>query len=179
MTRRPLLAPITVAFVATLALAGCTTGGFAGSPAAGASASASVSASSKPAAKAAFVIPTNCLGASEVSALLGLPENGPTVTASPGSLVCEYLTATEDGAIIDYETEPGLTPATLDASVKSNPPDGATVAPLAHLGDAAYEVKTGNGESILVLTGSTLIDIAGGETTLPRIESLALDVLAG
>ncbi|MEO6114788.1 MAG: hypothetical protein ABIP33_00225 [Pseudolysinimonas sp.] len=117
--------------------------------------------------------------ASEVAGLLGLPEYGPTSTASAGSLVCEYLTATEDGAIIDYETKPGMTAAVLAANLKSNPPDDATVTPIAHLGDAAYGVETGHGEALMVLTGSTLITMAGGAATLPRLESLAVDVLAG
>ncbi|MEP6843756.1 MAG: hypothetical protein ABJA11_09545 [Pseudolysinimonas sp.] len=178
MTHRLTLPLVTAAaLVVMTALAGCTTGG---SPASSSSpVAASASASAAPSAHTAFTIPTTCLSAAEVSNLLGMPEYGPTVTASPGSLICEYLTATEDGAIIYYESRPGASPAVLAASVASNPPDGATVTPISHLGDAAYELTTPEGEGVIVLSGSTLITIAGGMTTLPRVESLAVDVLAG
>jgi hypothetical protein len=166
-----------------MALAGCATGGSPGSgngPGGSGGAAASAPASSaSPAAHATFTIPSECLPASEVSALLGLPENGPTVTADPGELICEYLTATEDGAIIYYQTKPGASAARLAADIASNPPAGATVTPISHLGDAAYEVTTAGSVGVMVLTGSTLITIGGGQTTLPRVESLAVDVLAG
>ena len=178
MTPRPslTLAALTV-FVAAAALTGCTT---AGSPSSsGTPGAASASAPSTPSAHGTFTIPTTCLSAAEVSALLALPEYGPTMTASSGSLVCEYLTATQDGSIIDYETKPGASAAKLAASMASNPPDGSTVTPISHLGDAAYEVQTVGVEGVIVLKGSTLITIAGGPTTLARVESLAVDVLAG
>lgn len=175
--RLPLALAAVTALVVAAALTGCTT---AGSPSSnGSPAAARASAPGTPSGPSTFTIPTTCLPAAEVSSLLALPEYGPTVTASSGSLVCEYLTATEDGSIIDYETRPGASPATLAASMASNPPTGATVTPISHLGDAAYEVQTDGVEGVMVLTGSTLITIAGGATTLPRVESLAVDVLAG
>lgn len=178
MTHRPPLGIVAAtALVVALALAGCATGG---SPASvGGPSAAGSSVPATPSKHSAFVIPSTCLPASEVSALLGLPENGPTVTASTDELICEYLTATQDGAIIYYQTKPGASPARLAADLASNPPAGATVTPISHLGDAAYEVTTADGVGVMVLTGSTLITIGGGQTTLPRVESLAVDVLGG
>ena len=175
----PRLSPALVAvtlLAITGALAGCSTGASSttsGSPAAGASASAA------PSKHAAFTIPTTCLSASEVSNLLGLPEAGPTVTADTDQLICEYLTATQDGAIINYQTKPGASAPSLAAEVASSPPQGATVTPIDHLGDAAFDVEAAGGASILVVTGSTIIDIAGGGAPLPKVEALAVDVLAG
>ena len=175
-SRVPLLLAI-AALVVTVPLAGCSTGtspASSGSPSAG-----NASASPAPAAHTTFTIPTSCLSAAEVSGLLGLPEAGPTETADTGQLICEYLTATQDGAIINYQTKPGASAASLAAEVASNPPEGATVSPIDHLGDAAYEVDVAGGVAIVVITGSTIIDVAGGGAPLPKVEALALDVLAG
>jgi hypothetical protein len=175
-SRVPLLLAI-VALVVTVPLAGCSTGT---SPASSGSPSASAaSASPAPAAPSAFTIPTACLPASEVSGLLGLPEAGPTETADTDQLICEYLTATQDGAIINYQTKPGASAASLAAEVASSPPQGATVTPIDHLGDAAFDVDAAGGVSVLIVTGSTIIDVAGGGAPLPKVEALALDVLAG
>lgn len=54
-----------------------------------------------------------------------------------------------------------------------------TVKPIEHLGDAAYEVDAAGSTGVLVITGSTVIDIAGGATSIERVEALALDMLAG
>jgi hypothetical protein len=178
--RLPLVLGAT-ALLVSAALAGCSTGGSPGaSPASSGSLSAANgSASPAPAAHGAFKIPTTCLSASEVSGLLGLPEHGPIMNAGTDSLICEYLTPTEDGAIINYQTKPGVSPAELAEDLKNNPPADATVTPIAHLGDAAYEVDAAGGTGILLVTGDTVIDIAGGKTSIERVEALALDVLAG
>ena len=168
---------LATALVVATTLAGCSTAASPGASQPSGSSAASTSAA--PSAHAKFVIPSTCLSASEVQNLLGLPESGPTVTADTGSLICEYLTATQDGAIINYESKPGETPATLAANLTVSPPAGAIMMAIPHLGDAAYEVKVNASDGIVMLAGSTLIDIAGGDTTLPRLESLAVDVLAG
>lgn len=175
--------PITIVVVTAALAAGTLTGCSTGTPSASVSASAGQTASGAPAsgvpAHSAFSIPSTCLSAAEVQGLLGLPEHGPTVNAKSGELICEYLTPTEDGAIILYQTKPGETPATLAASAAGNAPADATVTAVAHLGDAAYEVKTPEGDGLVILTGSTLITIGGGDVSLPRLEALAVDVLAG
>jgi len=175
MTTRPVF--VVAAAVLLAALAGCSTA----HPAApsGSPSGAGSSASKSPAAHAGFKIPDTCLSATEVSGLLGLPEAGPKVVKETDQLICEYLTATQNGAIINYQIKPGVSAASLAAEMASNPPADATVTPIDHLGDAAYELDAAGGVSILIITGSTIIDIAGGGAPLPKVEALALDVLAG
>ena len=177
----PMLA--TLALAVALALAGCATGGptgtAGGSGGASQAATPAASASAAPSKHTAFTIPSDCLSASEVAGLLGLPEHGPIVKSDTDSLLCEYLTPTQDGAIINYQTKPGVSAASLAAQLASNPPANATVKPIAHLGDAAYEVDAAGSTGLLVITGSTVIDIAGGSASIERVEALALDVLAG
>jgi hypothetical protein len=179
MTSR--LAAALIVITTGCALAGALTGCSTGAPSASnpANGAPSGAASSGGSAHAPFTIPTTCLSASEVSNLLGLPEAGPKVITGTDQLICEYLTATQDGAIINYQNKPGISPAALAEELKNNPPKDATVTPIAHLGDAAYEVDAAGGTGILLVTGSTVIDIAGGKTSIERVEALALDVLAG
>lgn len=183
MKPRTLPAAAATAIAIAVTLAGCatggapTTGGGSGGPS-GAATSAG-SATAAPAQHAAFTIPSDCLSASEVSGLLGLPEHGPIVKSDTDSLLCEYLTPTQDGAIISYQTKPGVSASSLAAQLASNPPANATVKPIEHLGDAAYEVDAAGSVGVLVITGSTVIDIGGGATSIERVEALALDVLAG
>jgi hypothetical protein len=179
MTPRLPVALAGAALLLSAALAGCSTGGATGGSISGSPSAAASAASKAPAASAAFKIPTTCLSAAEVSGLLGLPEAGPTMTAETNQLICEYLTATQDGAIINYQTKPGASAASLAAEMAANPPADATVTPIAHLGDAAYEVDAAGSTGILMVTGSTIIDVAGGGASIERVEALALDVLAG
>jgi hypothetical protein len=176
--RLPFLAAVT-ALIVSAALAGCSTGVPAASGGGSSSSIPAASGSPAPAKHSAFTIPTTCLSASEVSNLLGLPEAGPTMTADTDQLICEYLTATQDGAIINYQNKPGASAASLAAEVTSNPPQGATIKPIEHLGDAAYEVDAAGSTGVLLITGSTVIDIAGGGASIDRVEALAVDVLAG
>ena len=170
------------AILTAIVLAGCSVGGSA-TPGSGTSlapsASASASPSPKAAAKTPFVIPSACLSASEVSTLLGLPEADPKTVAGSGMLLCEYLTATQDGSIIQYQTKPGVTVATIKGQA-ATPPEGSTATLIPGLADASFELKAADGgESILMLTGQTVIDVGCGQTTFERCQSLAIDVLAG
>ncbi|MEP6481150.1 MAG: hypothetical protein ABJA94_03995 [Rhodoglobus sp.] len=156
-------------------LAGCSAGGPAPSrspgdqPAPGASTAAT-----------GFILPTSCLSATDVSSLLGEPAYGPTVSADSSSLLCEYLTATQDGPIVDIEPAGSLTPATFAAHFESAPPDGATATPASGLGDKAAILTFSTGaHGVYVLVGNYTIDIASGSASVANEERLARKLLAG
>lgn len=176
------------AVIVTSALAGCSTGGLPGgsSPAANASAgsssnpSSSSSGNSGSGSNRTFTLPPACLSATEVATTLGVDAYGPTKSGDSTSLVCEYLTPTKDGPIIDIEPSHGLTASAFLAATTSKPPAGATVTKVSGIGDAAVLIKFPDGDqSIYLLAGKFTVDVAGLKTTTTGVEQLARQVLAG
>jgi hypothetical protein len=165
------------------ALTGCSAGTLPGGGSNGGGTSGSGSSTNPPAASGGsgrpFTLPPACLSAAQVAGTLGVDAYGPTKTGDSKSLVCEYLTATKDGPIIDIEPSGGIAPSAWLAKLTSTPPQGATVTPTTGLGDAAALLKFPNGNSIIVLTGKYSIDIAGLDASPSNLEQLAKEVLAG
>lgn len=182
MTRIALLPAVvaTACLGLTLTLTGCSPAALPGSPSSGGNPTAGTSPAPAAAAAGAFAIPKSCLSAADVSATLGVPAYGPTVSADSTSLVCEYFTATEDGPIIDFEPSKSLTATSFAAQLKASPPAGATATAISGLGDAAVLLKFSTGtEGIFVLAGKVTINIAGGATSPTDIQKLTKKLLAG
>jgi hypothetical protein len=176
----------TGALVLAVTLAGCSAGSLPGAESGGGSGAGGSSGSptTPPVASGgsgrAFTLPPACLSAAQVATTLGVDAYGPTKTGDSTSLVCEYLTATKDGPIIDIEPSHGLTASVFLAGAAKSPPTGATVSPVSGYGDAAELIKWGDGDwGIYVLSGKFTIDIAGLKSSEAGVEELAKEVLAG
>ena len=184
------------AIVLAASLAGCSAGSLPGAASGSGSGSGSgvgTSGGGKPVSSAStnpppasggstrpFTLPPACLSAAEVATTLGVDAYGPTKTGDSTSLVCEYLTPTKDGPIIDIEPSHGLTSSAFLADSAKSPPTGATVSPVSGYGDAAELIKWDDGDrSIYVLTGNFTIDIAGLKSSAAGVEALAKEVLVG
>jgi hypothetical protein len=170
-------------------LAGCSTGTLPGSAPGGGSGTsagsrASSTSSNPPAVSGGssrpFTLPPACLSAAEVATTLGVDAYGPTKTGDSTSLVCEYLTPSKDGPIIDIEPSHGLTASAFLADSAKSPPVGASVSPVTGYGDAAELIKWNSGDwGIYVITGNFTIDIAGLKSSAAGVEALAKEVLVG
>ncbi|MDP9118398.1 MAG: hypothetical protein M3O28_14280 [Actinomycetota bacterium] len=186
MFRRPLIPVLlATAALATTMLTGCSMGPLSGPVSTGDtapgasthSASPSAPAHSAASAGSSFTVPTTCPSSADISAIMGIPAPpDPHQTATVDSLLCIYLTATQDGLIIDIEPSKGATPAEAEAQMAAQAPSGSgsTFASVSGFGDAAYSMtKNGAVSGLIVLTGSSVIYMVGSPSTVDGYERLA------
>jgi hypothetical protein len=180
---RPLIFPVAIiGLIAAAALTGCSAGGLPGSsssdPGSGGSSGSSSAPTTGGASGTSFTLPKTCVSAADVASILGIPAYGPTTSADSTSLTCEYLTASQDGPIIDIEPNKGLTASNLAAKMQA----GGTLKNLSSVsgvGDAAVVFTVKNGHGIYALAGKYTIDIAGLSASDTGLENLAKKVISG
>ncbi|HEX4057953.1 MAG TPA: hypothetical protein VHX87_06525 [Galbitalea sp.] len=182
MSRRVgVAAAVVISLAAVWSLAGCSAGGLPGSPGgSGSNTSASQapgSGGSNPSG-GSFTLPKTCLSAAVVSATLGIPAYGPTVSSDSTSLICSYETASKDGPIVAILPSKGLTASNFKSSLLSGQNTGATATSVSGVGDAALILNFSNGKAMDVLAGGFDINIAGLSASDAQLTALAKKILA-
>jgi hypothetical protein len=172
------------ALVGAGALTACSTGALPGGSAA---APGSASAPTKPAQNAAAVgddliaVPKDCPKGSEVSALVGFTVPDASEGRSSQGLACSYV-GTSTANIVEinfYSTRPGTTAASVKAELDAQNSEGAIIAPVPGLGDAAYSgtIPTG-GVALLVWNKGVEFSVVDAHD-VDGLRRLALGILAG
>jgi hypothetical protein len=181
MTLRPLIpALLATAALASLALTGCSAGVLPGSAAAGNQPPAANSATAptpKPASGGSGA--SSCPSSSDVGSTLGIPTPpAPQEASLDGAVSCVYLSGSQPGVTIETIPAHGAAATKLDAEFTEGTAFGITFAPISGIGDRAYSMSKGDAVSgLYVISGDKELSIAATGSTLPKLESLATEIL--
>jgi hypothetical protein len=166
------------------ALTGCSAGGLPGGSTA---APATAAAPTKPTGNVApagddlIAVPKDCPKASDVSALLGFTVPDPSAQRSSQGLACTYAGTSATNVIqINFHNAPsGTTAASVKAELESGNSQGAVIAPVSGLGDAAFSgvIPTG-GVALLVWNKGVEFSLADAHD-VDGLRRVALGILAG
>jgi hypothetical protein len=170
--------------VGTGALTGCSAVAIPGGSAAvpGSTASPTKPAgSAAPAGDDLIAVPQDCPKASEVSALLGFTVPDPSAQRSSQGLACTYAGTSATNVIqINFHSAPsGTTAAGVKAELESGNSQGAVIAPIPGLGDAAFSgVLPNGGVALLVWNKGVEFSLADAHD-VDGLRRVALGILAG
>jgi hypothetical protein len=165
-------------------LTGCSAAAL---PAGSTAAPGSSSAPTNPAGNAApagddlVAVPKDCPKASEVSALLGFTVPDPIVNSDSTGLACSYAGTSATNVVeINFKPAPaGTTAASVKAEFVAQNSEGAVIAPVSGLGEAAYSgtIPTG-GAALLVWNKGVEFSVVDAHD-LDGLRRVALGILAG
>lgn len=169
------------AVILVAGLTGCSVGGNPGSNAdsgSGASSASAPSGGSGGGSTSSFVLPTTCLSQEDVSSVLGVPADAPSVHIDSESVDCEYVDANHDGPIVDIEpNSEGLTSANFVSTLTGG--SSAAFTRVSGMGDAAALVGNAGARQLSVLVGKYILTVSGGSASDSALKALATKILTG
>jgi len=161
-------------------LSGCGSGS--GSPSAGASVSATVASSStssqtsSPATSAAAAGAPTCPTMAQADAALGVSDNGPISTVTPGGgIVCEYTGAGGNAGVTIFAHEP----AAVFAGQVAHAVGAPAMPKISGVGDGAYGQTAGGRSVVNAYSNASMTSVAAqAPGALGPVEALARVALA-